>query len=138
MSDSIRYLCGIFQDDILSVLLSILAINPMSFFLNKLKGYKMGSSSNRNTNITHLFFVDDLQIYASNLREATKPLDLVTTFSNDIRMKFGESQCAYLKLEKGLIKQLAQNLEINDFCNKPIKDGESHKYLGPDENLGYI
>ena len=138
MSDLIRYLCGIFQDDILSVLLFILAINPLSFFLNKLKGYKIGSSSNRNINITHLFFVNDLQLYASNLREATKPLDLVTTFSSDIGMKFGESKCAYLKIEKGLIKQLAQNLEINVFCNKPIKDGEWYKYLGQDENLGYI
>ena len=134
MSDLIRYLCGIFQDDILSVLLFILAINPLSFFLNKLKGYKIGSSSNRNINITHLFFVNDLQLYASNLREATKPLDLVTTFSSDIGMKFGESKCAYLKIEKGLIKQSAQNLEIN-VCIKPIKEGESYKYLGQDKTL---
>ena len=134
MSDLIRYLRGIFQGDSLSVLLFILAVNPLSF-LNKLKGYKMGSSSNRNTNITHLFFVDDLKLYASNLREATKLPDLVTTFSNDIRMKFGESKCAYLKIEKGLIKQSAQNLEINNVCIKPIKEGESYKYLGQDKTL---
>ena len=137
MSDLIRYLCGIFQGDSLSVLLFILAVNPLSFLLNKLKGYKMGSSSNRNTNITHLFFVDDLKLYASNLQEATELLDLVITFSNDIEMKFGESKCAYLKIE-GLIKQLAQNLEINNVCIKPIKEGELYKYLGQDENLGYI
>ena len=105
MSDLIRYLRGIFQGDSLSVLLFILAVNPLSFLLNKLKGYKMGSSSNRNTNITHLFFLNDLKLYASNLQQATKLLDLVTTFSNDIRMKFGESKCAYLKIEKDLIKQ---------------------------------
>ena len=64
MSDLTRYSCGIFQGDSLSVLCFILAINPLSFLLNKLKGYKMVSSSNRNTNITHLFFVDDLQLYA--------------------------------------------------------------------------
>ena len=138
MSDLIRYLRGIFQGDSLSVLLFILAVNPLSFLLNKLKGYKMGSSSNRNTNITHLFFVDDLKLYASNLREATKLPDLVTAFSNDVRMKFGESKCAYLKIEKGLIKQSAQNLEINNVCIKPIKEGESYKYLGQGENLGYV
>ena len=92
MSDLIRYLRGIFQGDSLSVLLFILAVNPLSFLLNKLKGYKMGSSSTRNTNITHLFFLDDLKLYASNLQQATKLLDLVTTFSNDIRMKFGDSK----------------------------------------------
>ena len=52
-------------------------------------------------------------------------------------MKFGESKCAYLNIEKGLIKQSAQNLEIN-VCIKPIKEGESYKYLGQDENLGYV
>ena len=98
----------------------------------------MGSSGNRNTSITHLFCVDDLKLYASNLQEATKLLDLVTTFSNNIRMKFGKSKCAYLKIEKGLIKQSAQNLEINNVCIKPIKEGESYKYLGQDENLGYV
>ena len=90
----------------------------------------MGSSRTRSTNITHLFFVYDLKLYASNVQEATKLLDLVTTFSKDIRMKFGDSKCAYLKLEKCLIKQLAQNLEINNICIKPIKEGESYKYLG--------
>ena len=53
-------------------------------------------------------------------------------------MKFGESKCAYLKIEKGLIKQLAQNLEIDHVCIKPIKEGEWHKYLGQDKNLGYV
>ena len=135
MSDLIRYLRGIFQGDSLSVLLFILAVNPLSFLLNKLKGYKMGSSSNRNTNIIHSFFVDTLKLYASNLQEATNLLDLFTTFSNHIRMKFGDSKCAYLKIEEGLIKKLAQNLEINDVCIQPIKEGESYKYLGQDENL---
>ena len=67
----------------------------------------MGSSSNHNTNIIHLFFVDDVKLYASNIQEATKLLDLVTTFSNDIEMKFQESKCAYLKIEKGLLKPSA-------------------------------
>ena len=136
MSDLIRYLRGIFQGDSLSVLLFILAVNPLSFLLNKLKGYKIGSSGNRNT--THLSFVGDLKLYALNFQEATKPLDLVTTFSNDIRMKFAGSKCAYLTIEKGLVKQSAQNLEINNVCIKLIKEGESYKYLGQDENLEYV
>ena len=72
----------------------------------------------------------NLKLYDSNLQEATKFLDLVTLFSNDIRMKFGESKCAYLKIQKGLIKQSAQNPEINNICIKPIKEGESYKDLG--------
>ena len=53
-------------------------------------------------------------------------------------MKFGESKCAYLKIQKGLIKQSAQHPEINNICIKPIKEGESYKYLGQDENFGYV
>ena len=98
----------------------------------------MGSSSNGNTNITHLFFVDNLKLRASNLQEATKLLDLFTTFSNDIRMKFGESKCAHLNIEKGLIKKSAQDLEINNVCIKQSNEGQSYKYLGQDKNLGYV
>ena len=96
----------------------------------------MRSSSNHNTNITHSFFVGDLKLYASNLQEATKLVDLVNMFSNDIRMKIRESKCACLKIEKCLIKRSAQNLEIINVCIKPIKEGESYKYPGPEENLG--
>ena len=39
VSNIITYLKGIFQGDILSVLLFIFSLNPMSFLLNKLKGY---------------------------------------------------------------------------------------------------
>ena len=30
-----------------------------------------------------------------------KQLDIVTTFSQDIGMKFGEDKCAYLQIERG-------------------------------------
>ena len=60
VTDEIKYLKGIFQGDSLSVILFILCLNPLSFLLNKLNGYKMGNNGNRNRNITNLFFVDDL------------------------------------------------------------------------------
>ena len=43
----------------------ILTVNPLSFVLRNLKGYSYGA--NRNSNITHNFFVDDLKSYASNI-----------------------------------------------------------------------
>ena len=88
----------IFQGDSLSVLLFILSFNPMSFLLNKLKGYAFGKNGNPNQNITHLFFVDDSKLFVTNMSSAKTLLDLVATFSQDIRMKFGESKCAYLMI----------------------------------------
>ena len=57
-SQLIKYLRGIFQGDSLPVLLFILCVNPLSFLLNKLQGYRIGKNGNRNRNISHLFFVD--------------------------------------------------------------------------------
>ena len=44
-SQLIKYLRGIFQGDSLSVLLFILSVNPLSFLLNKLKGYQIGKKN---------------------------------------------------------------------------------------------
>ena len=82
-SKNIKYEKGIFQGDSLSVLLFILSVNPLSFLLNKLKGYTIGKSGNRDTEISHLLFVDDLKLYASNMTLVKLQLDLVTQFSKD-------------------------------------------------------
>ena len=49
-------------------------------------------------------------------------------------MSFGESKSAYLRIERGKMKQTTQHLEMNGLKIQPIKDGESYKYLGKDEN----
>ena len=46
ISDTIKYLKGIFQRDSLSVLLFILLLNPMPFLLKELKGYAFGKNGN--------------------------------------------------------------------------------------------
>ena len=55
----------------------------------------------RNHTLTHNFFVDDLKLYASPISILKKQLDLVTNFSKDISMKFGQDKCAYIKIDKG-------------------------------------
>ena len=62
-SEIIRYLRGIFQGDSLSVILFVLCVNPLSFLLNMLNGYRMGPNGQRDQNITNLFFVDDLKLW---------------------------------------------------------------------------
>ena len=124
----------IFQGDTLSVLLFVLCLNPLSFLLQKLKGYSYGKS--RNYTLTHIFFVDDLKLYASSISILKKQLDLVTKFSKDIGMKFGQEKCAYIKIEKGK-NTTTSAIEINGLKIKPIQEGESYRYLGQDENVAY-
>ena len=112
----------------------MLCLNPLSFLLQKLKGYSCGKS--RNLTLTHNFFVDDLKIYASSISILKKQLDLVTKFSKDIGMKFGQENCAYIKIEKGK-NIITSAIEINGLKIKPIQEGESYRYLGQDENVTY-
>ena len=137
-SNTIHYLRGIFQCDSLSVLLFILSVNPLSFLLKRLKGYQIGPSGKRDTTINHLFFVDDLKLIAVNLNLLKQQLDLVTQFSSDIGMIFGESKCAFLAIDKGKIVESHEVIVMNGVTIKPLKDGDSYKYLGQDENIGYV
>ena len=109
-SNLIEYKNGILHGDGLSVLLFILNMNPLSFMLNRLNGYSIGKWNSREINITHLFFVEDLKLLAPNINSMKLLLDLVTHFSKDIGIKFGESKCAYLQIERGRIKVNSESI----------------------------
>ena len=103
--------------------------------LGKLKGYNYGNG--RQKIITHNFFVDKLKPYSSTINVAKKQLDFVTQFSKDICMDFGTNKCAYLKIVKGMIISDEEPLVMNNLTIKPVKEGDTYKYLEIDENIGY-
>ena len=133
----ILYWKGLLQGDHLSVILFILSLNPCSYLLNETERYKLGVSEERNKNLTHLLFVDDMKLYASNLEKSTLLLDMVTTFSQDIGMSFGEDKCGYVFIDRGELKQQGERIVINGVTIKELNDGELYKYLGVDENIQY-
>ena len=135
-TDLITYLKGIFQGDSLSVIIFVLGVNPLSFMIKRLRGYAAGKD--RNTNITHDFFVDDLKLYSSTTNGIKKQLDLVTRFSQDISMNFGQDKCAHLVIEKRKIKHNGQDLEMNGVKIQQVDEGECYKYLGQDQNISYL
>ena len=69
--------------------------------LNRLKGYLIGKGNSREINIARLLFVNDLKLSTANMDTMKLLLDLVIQSSKDIGMKFGESKCAYLLIERG-------------------------------------
>ena len=89
------------------------------------------------TSISHLFFVNDLKTSAQNIREAKQQLDLITTFSEDIKLEFGTDKCSYINIERGKKKSLGVNLCLNDLQISELENGECYKYLGQDENIGF-
>jgi hypothetical protein len=135
-SELIQIMKGIYQGDSLSVLLFVLALNPLSFLLRSTtKGYAYGK--NRLLQHTHNFFVDDLKLFATNTPTIKKQLDLITTFSRDIGMSFGEDKCAYLQIEKGKLITSQDPIVINQLTIQPIAEGDCYRYLGIDENISY-
>ena len=93
---------------------------------------------NKNHNVTHNFFVDDLKLYASNRNTAKKQLDLVREFSKDTGMTFRDDKCAYQQIQNRIHLQCTNNLEINQLSIKTMKEGDTYKYLGIDKNTGYV
>ena len=94
------------------------------------------STNNNKHKLTHLFFVDDLKTFAKNKKEATLQLDLITQFTKDIGMKFGLDKCAYIYIERGIQKSLGTKL-INGTDTEELDLGETHTYLGQDEDNGF-
>ena len=87
----------------------------MSFLSNRTtRGYKIGKPGERNLEFTRNFFVDGLNLYSENENEAKIQLDVVTKFSKDIGMSFGEEKCAYVAVERGQRKSLGNTTEIYD------------------------
>ena len=130
-----KFLKGIFQGDSLSVLLFIISLNPLSFMLKKTEGYFIGEK--REINHTHNFFVDDLKLFAQTSSSIQKQLDIITSFSKDINMNFGEEKCAYMRIEKGKMVDNSNPIVMNDLNIKPILSGDNYRYLGIDENIAY-
>ena len=122
----------IFDGDSLSVLLFILTPYLLTFFLRNLKGYQYETQSNNN--VTHNFFVGDLKLYANNINTTKQLLDLITKFSKDTGMTFGEEH-AYQQIEKEKLINNTKELQINDLKIKPIQEGNNHKYLDIDEDI---
>ena len=96
----IIYNKGVLQGDFLSVILFILSLNPLSLLLNRTDRYKIGQGTLVEKILTHLFFVDDLKLFALNLDQSKLQLDIVTQFSKDIGMEFGEEKCGYIYIHR--------------------------------------
>ena len=77
----------------------ILSVNPLSFLLRKLLGYKVGPPRKLKNSISHLIFVAELKSYAQDIHKAKLELDLITTFTKDINMQFGSDVSIFTLIE---------------------------------------
>ena len=124
--DDIKICRGIFQGDSLSPLLFILAINPVSFLLNKNEcGYKLDG-----VKISHILFMDDLKTFAGSDKQASEMARIVYGFTLSIGMKFGFDKCKVLNIVRGKVKKCGNiTLDGNDVIEE-MESSDIYKYLG--------
>ena len=118
-SDKLNINCGIFQGDSLSPLLFCLSLIPLTNELNNTKyGYEIYEKA-----INHLFYMDDLKLYAKNDKELEGLLSTVKQFSDDIGMEFGLDKCAKASFIKGKpTRTTAAELESTQKFRKKLKN----------------
>jgi hypothetical protein len=68
-------------------------------------GYEVRRRKESGHILSHLFYMDNLKLYAKNETEMKRLLKQVATFSNDIGMKFGMEKCRTMTVKKR--KQMA-------------------------------
>ena len=123
-TDIIKHQTGALQGDCMALILFILRVNPLSFLLCKLRGYKVGPPGKPKNSISHLFFVDDFKTYAQDIQAAKLQLDLITTFTKDINMQFGSDKCYYIYIERGKQVPLGRKFSINIIELNQLENGD--------------
>ena len=65
-----------------------------------------------------------------------KLLDIVTQFTEDVGMTFGESKCRFQMIERGVREEKKEPVEVNGLTIKEIENGDSYRYSGIEEAFG--
>ena len=87
MSDPIRIQRGIYQGDSLSLLWFCLALNPLSYLLNRTNyGFSIDSGNQDMQRLNHLLYMDDIKLHAATNSQLQELLRLTQTFLRDIKM----------------------------------------------------
>lgn len=134
MLGEVRIRRGIFQGDSLSPLLFVMCLVPLTFVLRKMVvGYRFGKD---NVKVNHLFFMDDLKLYARRDKEVESLLHTVRVCSADFGMEFGVAKCAQVIVKRGKVV-LSDGIELPDGqVIRGLDAGDSYRYLGFAECFG--
>ena len=114
---------GIFQGDVLSPLLFIIAMMPLNHILRKCTaGYKLSRLQEK---VNHLMYMDDIKLFAKNEKEQETLIHPVRIYSRDIGMECGIEKCAMLVMKSGK-RQLTDGMELpNEDKIKTLTENET-------------
>ncbi|CAK1580791.1 unnamed protein product [Parnassius mnemosyne] len=130
----IRIRRGIFQGDCLSPIWFCLSLNPLSTLLEGSgRGFQLRKGG---TKVTHLFYMDDLKLFASSRSHLMELLNITCDFSNYIRMELGTDKCAFLHVERGRVAN-SEGIDLSmPISIRTLSEAETYRYLGMSQNIG--
>ena len=118
----------IFQGDTLSPSLFIIAMMPLNHILSKCTaGYKLSRLQEK---INRLMYMDDIKLFAKNVKELETLIHAVRIYSQDVGMEFGIEKCAMLVMKSGK-RHLTDRMELPSQDKiRTLQEKEMYKYLG--------
>ena len=100
---------GIFQGDALSFLLFITAMMPLNHTLKKCTtGYKLSRLQEK---VNHLMHMDDIKLFAKNLKDLETQINTVRIYSQDLGKECDREKSAILLMKSGK-QQLTAGMEL--------------------------
>lgn len=126
---------GIFQGDALSALWFCLCLNPLSNALNRTSyGFNIKNGKNTEHTISHLLYMDDIKIYATDGNQLKELLKITETITKDTDMEFGINKCKVVHILRGKLQPNEEKEILNTEEVTNMEPDETYKYLGYDQN----
>ena len=143
-SSYLRIRSGVLQGDSFSPLLFCLAMAPISHAINTIEGKYVTGSGTLNglqTSVSHLFYMDDLKLFANSVESLDEQIKIVALVSCAINMKLNVKKCARVHYKPGTMqKEQARGINgptADGGIAFPMLDGDAvYKYLGMEQRLG--
>jgi len=121
---------GVFQGDSLSPLLFCLAIAPISYALERTAGIKCNGLIRP---LTHLFFVDDLKIYAAGEGSLKRAMEVMDKSSRATGMALGLQKCGVAHMRKGRLESHGEEEIKGTGVIPEVTENTMYRYLGVDQ-----
>lgn len=143
-SSYLRIRSGVLQGDSFSPLLFCLAMAPISYAVKKTKGcYQMACGKQKmktQTSLSHLFYMDDLKLFANSAESLSNQIKEVASISKAINMKLNVKKCARAhfipkRMIEGQVGDAAEAAEQEDANLPVLQDNAVYKYLGIEQGL---